>query len=43
VGDSVNHDIRISGERNYRNSALNREERRKKLKKDRAHAGLSSQ
>jgi hypothetical protein len=41
--DSVDHDIRILGEKNWRNLALNREERRKLLKKARAHAGLSSQ
>jgi hypothetical protein len=42
-GDSVDHDIRILGERNWRNLALNREEWRKLLKKPRTHAGLSSQ
>jgi hypothetical protein len=35
----VDRDIRILGERNL---ALNREEWRKLLKNDRAHAGLSS-
>jgi hypothetical protein len=39
-GDSVDHDIRILGERNL---ALNKEEWRKRLKKARAHAGLLSQ
>jgi hypothetical protein len=34
--DSVDYDIRILGERNWRNSALNREEWRKLLKKARA-------
>jgi hypothetical protein len=42
-GDSVDHDIRILRERNWRNLALNREEWRKLLKKSRAHVGLSSQ
>jgi hypothetical protein len=42
-GDSVDHDIRILGERNWRNLALNREEWTKLLKKARAHVGLSSQ
>jgi hypothetical protein len=42
-GDSVDNDIRILGERNWRNLALNREEWRKLLKKARAHAGLLSQ
>jgi hypothetical protein len=42
-GDSVGHDIRILGERNWRNLALNREEWRKLLKKAMAHTGLSSQ
>jgi hypothetical protein len=37
------HDIRILGERNWRNSVLNREECRELLKKARAHQGLSSQ
>jgi hypothetical protein len=43
MGDIVDHDIRILGERNWRNLVLNREERRKLLKNARAHAGLSSQ
>jgi hypothetical protein len=38
MGDSVNHDIRILGERNWGNFALNREEWKKILKKARAHA-----
>jgi hypothetical protein len=38
---SVDHDIRILGERNWRNSALDKEEWRKLLKKARAHAQLS--
>jgi hypothetical protein len=42
-GDSVDHDIKILGERNWRNLAVNREEWRKLLKKARAHKGLSSQ
>jgi hypothetical protein len=42
-GNSVDHDVRILAERNWRNLALNREEWRKLLKKARAHAGLSSQ
>jgi hypothetical protein len=42
-GDSVDRDIGILGERNWRNLALNREEWRKLLKKAGAHAGLSSQ
>jgi hypothetical protein len=37
------HDIRILGERNWRNSVLNREEWRELLKKPRAYAGLLSQ
>jgi hypothetical protein len=41
-GDSVDHDVRILGERNWMNLALNREEWKKLLKKARAHAGLSS-
>jgi hypothetical protein len=41
--DSVDHDIRILGERNWRNVAFSREEWRKLLKKARVHAGLSSQ
>jgi hypothetical protein len=41
-GDSVDHGIRILGERNWRNLALNREEWMKLLKKAGAHAGLSS-
>jgi hypothetical protein len=36
MGDSVDHDVRILGERNWRNLALNREEWRKLLKKGRA-------
>jgi hypothetical protein len=36
-------DIRILGERKWRNLALNREEWKKLLKKARTHAGLSSQ
>jgi hypothetical protein len=39
-GDSVDLDIRILGERNWRNLALNREEWMKVLKKARAHSGL---
>jgi hypothetical protein len=42
-GDSVDHDVRILGEMNWRNLALNREGWRKLLKKAKAHAGLSSQ
>jgi hypothetical protein len=34
---------RLSGERNWMNLALSREEWRKLLKKARAHTGLSSQ
>jgi hypothetical protein len=41
--DCVNNDITILAERNWRNSTLNREERRKLLKKARARAGLTSQ
>jgi hypothetical protein len=41
--DSVDHDIRILGERNWRNFALNIEECKKLLKKARAHARLLSQ
>jgi hypothetical protein len=40
--EGVRQDIRILGIRNWRNSALNREELRKLLKKTRAHIGLSS-
>jgi hypothetical protein len=40
---SVDQDIRLLGERNWNNLALNREEWRKLLKKARAHIGLSSQ
>jgi hypothetical protein len=36
----VDHDIRILGERNWRNFALNRGEPRKLLKKARTYAGL---
>jgi hypothetical protein len=43
VGDSGDQDIRLLGERNWKNLALNREELRKLLKKARAHTGLSSQ
>jgi hypothetical protein len=43
MGDSVNHDIRILGERSRRNLALNREEWGKLLKKAKAHARLLSQ
>jgi hypothetical protein len=43
MGDSVDHAIRVLGERNWRNLALNREEWRTLLKKARAHAGLSRQ
>jgi hypothetical protein len=39
----VDQDIRLLGERNWKNSALNREERKKLLKKVRALTGLSSQ
>jgi hypothetical protein len=42
-GDSKDHDIRVLGERNWRNVVLNREEWRKLLKKVRTHAGLSRQ
>jgi hypothetical protein len=42
-GGSVDQDIRLLGERNWKNLALNREEWRKFLKKARAHRGLSSQ
>jgi hypothetical protein len=38
----MDHDIRILGERNWRNLAINKEEWRKLLKKARARAGLSS-
>jgi hypothetical protein len=41
--DSVDHDIRILGERNWSNFASNRDDCRKLLKKARAQAGLSSQ
>jgi hypothetical protein len=41
--DSVDQDIRLVGEGNRKNLALNREEWRKLLKKARAHTGLSSQ
>jgi hypothetical protein len=40
--EGVRRDIRILGIRNSRNSALNREEWRKLLKKGRTHIGLSS-
>jgi hypothetical protein len=43
MGESVDRDIRVLGERNWRNLALNREEWRKLFKKARGHAGLSSQ
>jgi hypothetical protein len=43
MGDSVDHDIKILGKRNWRNLVINTEEWRKLLKKARAHAGLSSQ
>jgi hypothetical protein len=39
----VHLDLRLLGERNWKNLALNREEWRKFLKKARAHTGLSSQ
>jgi hypothetical protein len=39
MGDSVDHDIRILGERNWRNFALNREERRKLLKEGQSSCG----
>jgi hypothetical protein len=42
-GDSVDQDIRLLGERNWKNLASNREEWRKLLKKARAHTGVSSQ
>jgi hypothetical protein len=42
-GDSVDHNIRVLGERNLGNLALNKEEWRTLLKKARDHAGLSSQ
>jgi hypothetical protein len=41
-GDSVDHDMKTLGERNWRNLALHREEWRKLFNKARAHAGLSS-
>jgi hypothetical protein len=41
--DSVDQDIRLLGERNLKNLALNREEWKKLLKKARAHTELSSQ
>jgi hypothetical protein len=41
--DSVVQDIRLFGERNWKNLALNRAEWKKLLKKARAHTGLSSQ
>jgi hypothetical protein len=40
--EGVRQDIRILGIRNWRNSALNREEWQKLLKKARAHIRLSS-
>jgi hypothetical protein len=40
---TVNSNIRILGERNWRNLALNGEEWRKLLKKARDHPGLSSE
>jgi hypothetical protein len=42
-GDSVYQDIRLLGEGNWKDLALNREEWRKLMKKARAHTGLSSQ
>jgi hypothetical protein len=39
----MDHDIRILGERIWRNLVLNREEWKKLLKKARAHAGQSNQ
>jgi hypothetical protein len=41
--DSVDHDVRILGEGNWRNLALSREEWKRLLKKARAHAGSLSQ
>jgi hypothetical protein len=41
--DSVHQDMRLLGERNWKNLALNKEEWRKILKNARAHTGLSSQ
>jgi hypothetical protein len=38
-GDNVGQDIRLSGERNWKNLALNREEWRKLLKKARGRPG----
>jgi hypothetical protein len=43
VGGIVDYDMKILGERNWRNLALNTEEWRKLLKKARAHARLWSQ
>jgi hypothetical protein len=43
MGDSVDQDIRLLGERCWKNLALNREELRNLLKKARAHTGLPSQ
>jgi hypothetical protein len=40
LGDSVVHDVRILGEMNWRNSAQNKEERWKILKKARVNARL---
>jgi hypothetical protein len=43
VGDSVDQNIRLLGDRNWKKLALSREEWRKLLKKAMAHTGLSSQ
>jgi hypothetical protein len=42
MGAGVDQDIRHLGERYWRILALNKEERKKLLKKARAHTGLSS-
>jgi hypothetical protein len=41
--ESLDHDIRILGERNWKNSSLSTEEWKKLLKKARAHAEVSNQ
>jgi hypothetical protein len=41
--DSVDQDAEPLGERNWRRLSVNKEERKKLLKKARAHTGLSSQ
>jgi hypothetical protein len=43
MGDNVNQDIRLLGERNLKSLAMNKEEWKKLLRKARAHRGLSSQ